>query len=257
MWDYLASDAAWSGRNGPARAHVGPRQDLGGRHRRRRASSPSRPRSCSATCAGARCSPCRWSTSAGRSRPSPSSPCCFPFSLRYGFGLGFWPTLVALVLLAIPPIFTNTYTGVRDGARRRRRGGPGHGHARRRAGPQGRGARGHAADPHRAAGVGRAGRGHRHARRPRRLPRPRHADRQGFTSPEQGPAARRRHRRGPAGAAHRRASFAAGPSAAWCPGAGRRAAEADVTGHRPAARRPPPDANPIRQRHLRGKDTDP
>ena len=37
-----------------------------------------------------------------------------PFSLRWGFGLGFWPTLVALVLLAIPPIFTNTYTGVRD-----------------------------------------------------------------------------------------------------------------------------------------------
>jgi osmoprotectant transport system permease protein len=37
-----------------------------------------------------------------------------PFSLRYGFGLGFWPTLVALVLLAVPPIFTNTYTGVRD-----------------------------------------------------------------------------------------------------------------------------------------------
>lgn len=38
----------------------------------------------------------------------------FPFALRYGFGLGFWPTIVALVLLAIPPIFTNTYTGVRD-----------------------------------------------------------------------------------------------------------------------------------------------
>ena len=37
-----------------------------------------------------------------------------PFSLKWGFGLGFWPTLVALVLLAIPPIFTNTYTGVRD-----------------------------------------------------------------------------------------------------------------------------------------------
>ena len=37
-----------------------------------------------------------------------------PLSLRYGFGLGFWPTFVALVLLAIPPIFTNTYTGVRD-----------------------------------------------------------------------------------------------------------------------------------------------
>jgi len=37
-----------------------------------------------------------------------------PFSLRWGFGLGFWPSAVALVLLAIPPIFTNTYTGVRD-----------------------------------------------------------------------------------------------------------------------------------------------
>jgi osmoprotectant transport system permease protein len=38
----------------------------------------------------------------------------FPLSLQYGFGLGFWPTLAALVLLAVPPIFTNTYTGVRD-----------------------------------------------------------------------------------------------------------------------------------------------
>jgi osmoprotectant transport system permease protein len=36
-----------------------------------------------------------------------------PFSLRWGFGLGFWPTVVALVLLGIPPIFTNTYTGIR------------------------------------------------------------------------------------------------------------------------------------------------
>lgn len=36
----------------------------------------------------------------------------FPLSLRYGFGLGFWPTLVALVALAIPPIFTNAYAGV-------------------------------------------------------------------------------------------------------------------------------------------------
>jgi osmoprotectant transport system permease protein len=41
----------------------------------------------------------------------------FPLALRYGFGLGFWPTTVALVLLAIPPIFTNTYTGVRDVSR--------------------------------------------------------------------------------------------------------------------------------------------
>jgi osmoprotectant transport system permease protein len=37
-----------------------------------------------------------------------------PFSLRWGYGFGFWPSAVALVLLAIPPIFTNTYTGVRD-----------------------------------------------------------------------------------------------------------------------------------------------
>jgi len=37
----------------------------------------------------------------------------FPISLEYGLGFGFWPTAVALVLLAIPPIFTNTYTGVR------------------------------------------------------------------------------------------------------------------------------------------------
>jgi osmoprotectant transport system permease protein len=38
----------------------------------------------------------------------------FPLSLQYGFGLGFWPTFAALVLLAIPPMFTNTYVGVRD-----------------------------------------------------------------------------------------------------------------------------------------------
>ena len=38
----------------------------------------------------------------------------FPLSLRYGFGLGFWPTFGALVLLAAPPMFTNAYTGVRS-----------------------------------------------------------------------------------------------------------------------------------------------
>jgi osmoprotectant transport system permease protein len=32
-------------------------------------------------------------------------------------GLGFWPTFVALVALALPPIFTNTYTGI-DGVDR-------------------------------------------------------------------------------------------------------------------------------------------
>jgi osmoprotectant transport system permease protein len=35
-----------------------------------------------------------------------------PLSLAYGFGLGFWPTCVALVMLGIPPMFTNTYAGI-------------------------------------------------------------------------------------------------------------------------------------------------
>lgn len=35
-----------------------------------------------------------------------------PLSIRWGFGLGFWPTCVALIALGIPPIFTNTYAGV-------------------------------------------------------------------------------------------------------------------------------------------------
>ncbi len=38
----------------------------------------------------------------------------FPLSLRYGFGLGFWPTFVALFFLALPPIFVNTFTGVTE-----------------------------------------------------------------------------------------------------------------------------------------------
>ncbi|MCJ7726325.1 MAG: ABC transporter permease [Acidimicrobiia bacterium] len=29
-------------------------------------------------------------------------------------GLGFWPTFIALLALAIPPVFTNAFTGVRD-----------------------------------------------------------------------------------------------------------------------------------------------
>ncbi|MGH8937488.1 MAG: ABC transporter permease [Acidimicrobiia bacterium] len=36
------------------------------------------------------------------------------FTLRVGLGLGFWPTFVALFLLALPPVFTNSYTGVRE-----------------------------------------------------------------------------------------------------------------------------------------------
>jgi osmoprotectant transport system permease protein len=38
----------------------------------------------------------------------------FPFSIRYGFGLGFWPTCIALVALGIPPMFTNAYSGVME-----------------------------------------------------------------------------------------------------------------------------------------------
>lgn len=38
----------------------------------------------------------------------------FPLSLRYGFGLGFWPTFAALVILAVPPMFTNAYAGIRS-----------------------------------------------------------------------------------------------------------------------------------------------
>ncbi len=37
-----------------------------------------------------------------------------PFTIRLGLGLGFWPTFIALVALAAPPIFTNTFTGVRE-----------------------------------------------------------------------------------------------------------------------------------------------
>ncbi|HYF45330.1 MAG TPA: ABC transporter permease [Acidimicrobiales bacterium] len=56
-----------------------------------------------------------WLVNIGRAVPSFALiVLIFPFSLRYGFGLGFWPTAFALVLLAIPPIFTNAFTGVRD-----------------------------------------------------------------------------------------------------------------------------------------------
>jgi osmoprotectant transport system permease protein len=56
-----------------------------------------------------------WVVNVGRAIPSFAIiALVFPLSLRWGFGLGLWPTALALVLLAIPPIFTNTYTGVRD-----------------------------------------------------------------------------------------------------------------------------------------------
>lgn len=51
----------------------------------------------------------------GRAVPSFAIMALFlPISLRMGLGLGFWPTLLALFALALPPIFTNTYIAVRD-----------------------------------------------------------------------------------------------------------------------------------------------
>lgn len=35
-----------------------------------------------------------------------------PISIQFGFGLGFWPTCVALVALGVPPLFVNTYAGI-------------------------------------------------------------------------------------------------------------------------------------------------
>ena len=37
----------------------------------------------------------------------------FPLSLKLGLGLSIWPTVVALFLLAIPPILTNSYVAVK------------------------------------------------------------------------------------------------------------------------------------------------
>lgn len=37
-----------------------------------------------------------------------------PVSFAFGLGLGFWPTFIALVPLAIPPILTNAYVAVRN-----------------------------------------------------------------------------------------------------------------------------------------------
>ncbi len=37
-----------------------------------------------------------------------------PVAFALGLGLGFWPTLMAMVPLAIPPILTNTFVGIRS-----------------------------------------------------------------------------------------------------------------------------------------------
>jgi osmoprotectant transport system permease protein len=113
MWDYLSSDAAWSGSRGlpslmwaqvklsataviiAAVIAIPPAVVLG--HVRRGALLAVSV------------------VNIGRALPTFAiMVLILPFSLRWGFGLGFWPTVVALVLLGIPPIFTNTYTGVRD-----------------------------------------------------------------------------------------------------------------------------------------------
>jgi osmoprotectant transport system permease protein len=36
-----------------------------------------------------------------------------PIAFAFGLGLGFWPTFIALVPLAIPPMLTNAYVGTR------------------------------------------------------------------------------------------------------------------------------------------------
>jgi osmoprotectant transport system permease protein len=38
----------------------------------------------------------------------------FPIALALGLGLGLWPAAIALVLLGIPPIVTNTYAGLSE-----------------------------------------------------------------------------------------------------------------------------------------------
>jgi len=36
-----------------------------------------------------------------------------PITISLGLGLGFWPTFLAVFLLALPPMFTNAYTAIR------------------------------------------------------------------------------------------------------------------------------------------------
>ncbi|MEN8234315.1 MAG: ABC transporter permease [Actinomycetota bacterium] len=49
----------------------------------------------------------------GRAIPSFAIVVLFlPISIRLGLGFGFWPTFLALLFLAAPPMFTNAYAGV-------------------------------------------------------------------------------------------------------------------------------------------------
>jgi len=56
-------------------------------------------------------------TAAGLGRAIPSFAIvalALPISIALGLGLGFWPTFAALFFLALPPIVTNTYIGVKS-----------------------------------------------------------------------------------------------------------------------------------------------
>jgi osmoprotectant transport system permease protein len=113
MWDYLGSDGAWNGQNGlPALTWAHLKLSLAAMLFATLLALPP------AIVLGHVDRGAFLAVSVvnvGRAVPSFAIVALlFPFSLRWGFGLGFWPTLVALVLLAAPPIFTNTYTGVRD-----------------------------------------------------------------------------------------------------------------------------------------------
>jgi osmoprotectant transport system permease protein len=37
-----------------------------------------------------------------------------PITIQLGLGFGFWPTWLAVFVLAMPPMFTNTFTAIRD-----------------------------------------------------------------------------------------------------------------------------------------------
>jgi osmoprotectant transport system permease protein len=53
-------------------------------------------------------------TNLGRALPSMALLAfALPLTIALGLGLGFWPTLVALIPLGIPPILTNSYAAVR------------------------------------------------------------------------------------------------------------------------------------------------
>ena len=113
MWDYLQSDEAWSGRNGlPALTWAHIQISVAAMLI---AALVAIPPAVALGHVGRGALAAVSVVNIGRAIPSFAiMALLLPFSLRYGFGLGFWPTVVALVLLAIPPIFTNTYTGVRD-----------------------------------------------------------------------------------------------------------------------------------------------